>query len=366
MDLTGLGDLSKLGDEYEARAEDPAPVYRLMGDLGLAGIPFDPAYGGRGEPYRAYLDLVEELARSWVSLAVGLGVHTLVCDAVARNGGDGLKEELLPDMLAGRRFGAYALTESSSGSDAASLRTRAERTSSGYVISGRKQFCTRGGDADHLLVMARTGVEGPRGISAFIVDQGTPGFVPARTEAKMAWRSSPTWELAFDGCEVPEGRRLGAEGEGFRIAMSALDAGRLGIAAVSIGLAQAALDAAAGFARSRNQFGQRVVDFEGVQFMLADMATAIEAGRALYRRATELKDLGAAYSIQASMAKLFCSDVAMQVTTDAVQVHGGYGYTAEYPVERYMREAKALQIVEGTNQIQRMIIGRMLGTSAQS
>jgi alkylation response protein AidB-like acyl-CoA dehydrogenase len=350
-----------LSVEFEARAEDPGELYRTLGSLGLTGIPFAEAYGGGGRPYRTYLLLIEELARAWAALAVGLGVHTLVCDAVQRFGDEALRAELLPGMLAGERFGAYALTESSSGSDAASLRTRAVPREGGYRLTGRKQFCTRGGEADHVLVMARTGGEGPRGISAFVVDRGSPGFRPSRTEAKMGWRSSPTWELVLDDCEVPEGRRLGAEGEGFRVAMAALDAGRLGIAACAVGIAQAALDAAVRFARERDQFGQRIVDFQGVQFLLADMATGVEAGRALYRRAARLKDAGAPYSTEASMAKLFCSDMAMRVTTDAVQVHGGYGYVEEFPVERYMREAKALQIVEGTNQIQRVLIGRTLG-----
>jgi alkylation response protein AidB-like acyl-CoA dehydrogenase len=347
---------------YEARSEDPGPLYRQLGELGLTGIPFQEEYGGSGRPYRSYLLVVEELARAWVALAVGLGVHTLVCDAVTRFGSAELKDSLLPGMLAGERFGAYALTEASSGSDAASLRTRAAAVPGGYALTGRKQFCTRGGEADHVLVMARTGGAGPRGISAFIVDRGTPGFTPSRVESKMGWRSSPTWELVFDDCEIPEGRRLGAEGEGFAVAMAALDAGRLGIAAVSVGLAQAALDAAVSYSREREQFGQPIASFEGIQFLLADMATGIEAGRALVRRATDLKDAGAPYSPQASMAKLFCSDTAMRVTTDAVQVLGGYGYVEDFPVERFMREAKALQIVEGTNQVQRMIIGRRLGS----
>jgi len=350
-----------LSVEFEARAEDPAALYRKLGTLGLTGIPFAEKYGGSARPYRSYLILVEELARAWAALAVGLGVHTLVCDAVQRFGDEALRAELLPAMLAGERFGAYALTESSSGSDAASLRTRAVRLGAGYALTGRKQFCTRGGEADHVLVMARTGGDGPGGVTAFVVDRGTPGFRPSRTEAKMGWRSSPTWELVFEDCAVPEARRLGAEGEGFKVAMAALDAGRLGIAACAIGLAQAALDAAVRFARERDQFGQRVIDFQGIQFMLADMATGIGAGRALYRRAAQLKDAGARYSTEASMAKLFCSDVAMRLTTDAVQVNGGYGYVEDNPVERYMREAKALQIVEGTNQIQRMLIGRTFG-----
>lgn len=351
---------------YEQRAEDPSALYRALGELGLTGIPFAEHHGGAGRPYRSYLLVVEHLARAWVGLAVGLGVHTLVCDALQRFGAPPLQEELLPPMLAGERFGAYALTEASSGSDAASLRTRADRVPGGYRLTGRKQFCTRGGEADHLLVMARTGGEGPKGVSAFMVDQGTPGLVPSRVESKMGWRSSPTWELLLEDVGVPEERRLGEEGQGFAVAMAALDAGRLGIAAVSVGLAQAALDAATAYARGRHQFGQPLASFEGLQFLLADMATGIEAGRALYRRAAQVKDAGAPYSAQASMAKLFCSDVAMRVTTDAVQVHGGYGYVEDFPVERYMREAKALQIVEGTNQVQRMIIGRKLASLHRS
>lgn len=355
-----MRELQSAAPSYEERGEDPAPIFRQMSALGLAGIPFDPGLGGGGQGYGTYLLVVEELARAWVSVAIGLGVHTLCCDAVHRFGSEDLKQQLLPPMLGGEKWGAYALSEPGSGSDAAALVTRAVRKDASYVIDGRKQFCTRGGEADHVLVMARTGGPGADGISAFMVDRGSPGFVPTKSERKMGWRASPTWELTFEGCEVDASRIVGEEGQGFKIALAALDAGRLGIAATSIGLAKAALDAAIAFARDREQFGKRILDFQGIQFMLADMATAIEAGRALYRRAAELKDAGVPYGREASMAKLFCSDVAMRVTTDAVQIHGGYGYIEEFPVERYMREAKALQIVEGTNQIQRVVIGRYL------
>lgn len=352
--------LSQASFEYEERGEDPGFVYADLAELGLCGIPFDPAFGGGGDGYTTYLLVVEELARVWVAVAIGLGVHTLVCDGIQRFGDMDLAGRLLPEMLAGRKFGAYALTEPASGSDAAALRTRAVRQNGSYLLSGQKQFCTRGGEADHVLVMARTGGEGARGISAFIVDKGSDGFRPTRTENKMGWRASPTWELLFDSCSVPATNIVGSEGEGFTVAMAALDAGRLGIAACSIGLAQAALDASVKFASEREQFGRKIADFEGIQFMIADMATQISAGRALYRRAAAIRDAGAPFTTEAAMAKLFCSDVAMGVTTDAVQIHGGYGYVEEYPVERYMREAKALQIVEGTNQIQRMIIGKRL------
>jgi len=354
------GELRHLSAEYEERAEDPKQSYEKLAELGLAGIPFDPEYGGGGERYLTYLMVIEELARGWLALAIGLGVHTLACDGLQRFGDNRLKDRYLHDMVSGRRFGAYALSEPASGSDASSLSTKAIRSNGSYLVSGQKQFCTRGGEADLLLLMARTSGEGPRGISAFMVEQGTEGFTPSKVENKMGWRSSPTWELVFEECPVPEENRIGNEGEGFKVALSALDAGRLGIAACSIGLAQAAIEASLRFASDREQFGSRIIDFQGIQFMLADMATQVEAGRALYRHAASLKDAGVDYSTEASMAKLFCSDVAMKVTTDAVQIHGGYGYIEEYPVERYMREAKALQIVEGTNQIQRMVIGRRL------
>lgn len=346
--------------DFEEKGEDPAAFYAELGTLGLSGLPFDPEFGGGGAPYRTYLMVIEELARAWVALAIGLGVHTLACDGIQRFGSRAMKDELLPAMLAGERFGAYALSEASSGSDAASLRTKAVAHGDRYFLNGQKQFCTRGGEADHVLVMARTGGEGPGGISAFIVDKGAKGFRGTKAENKMGWRSSPTWELLLQDCEVPVTRLVGTEGAGFKIALAALDAGRLGIAACSTGLAQAALEASVKFAKEREQFGSRIADFQGIEFMLSDMATQIEAGRALYRHAASLKDAGLDYSKEASMAKLFCSDTAMRVTTDAVQVHGGYGYVEEYPVERYMREAKALQIVEGTNQVQRMVIARHL------
>src|SRR5205823_1548622 len=226
-----------------------------------------------------------------------------------------------------------------------------------------KRFISSAGEAELYLVMARTGEEGPRGISAFAVERDWPGFEFGRPEQKMGWHASPMRELIFEGCAVPSENLVGEEGQGFTIALAALDSGRLGIAASSVGLAQAAFDAAVTFARERRQFGRAIVEFEGIEFMLADMATQIEAARRLYREAARLRDAGGDYTVAASMSKLFASDTAMRVTTDAVQVHGGYGYMQEYPVERYMREAKALQIVEGTNQVQRMVIGRRFATA---
>ena len=345
---------------YEERSEDPAALYAHLAQLGVTGIPFPEEYGGGGQPYATYLVVIEELAYAYLALAIGLSVHTLCAFAIDRFGTDVQKKELLEKLTTGEWFGAYSLSEPSSGSDAASLITKAERAGDAYRLTGSKVFCTRGAEADLVLLMARTSGDGARGITTFLVEKGTAGFRGAKKEDKMGWRSSPTWMLELDGAEVHETRRLGDEGQGFRIALASLDSGRLGIAACGIGLAQAALDAALRFTGERVQFGKQVSANQGVQFMLADMTTQIQAGRALYRHAAGLRDAGEDYSLEAAEAKLFCTDVAMRVTTDAVQLHGGYGYISEYPAERYMREAKALQIVEGTNEIQRLVIGRRL------
>ncbi|CAN5703702.1 acyl-CoA dehydrogenase [soil metagenome] len=345
---------------YEARGEDPLPLYRRLAELGLTGIPFPEQHGGGGASYTTYLLVVEEIAAAYLALSIGLSVHTLCAFAISQFGSEEQKSEVLSRLAAGEWLGAYSLSEPHAGSDAAALSTKAVRDGDGYRLSGTKVFCTRGNEADVVLVMARTGERGTGGISAFLVERGTEGFSGGKKEDKMGWRSSPTWMLNLDDAAVPAPRRLGDEGEGFKIALASLDSGRLGIAACATGLAQGAFDAAVAFTREREQFGRRVADNEGVQFMLADMATSIEAGRRLYRHAAALRDRGLDYSLQAAQAKLFCTDVAMRVTIDAVQLHGGYGYITDYPVERYMREAKGLQIVEGTNQIQRYIIGRKL------
>jgi alkylation response protein AidB-like acyl-CoA dehydrogenase len=345
---------------YEARGEDPGPLYKQLAELGLTGIAVSEEHGGGGQSYLTYLLMIEELAAAYLALAIGLSVHTLCANAVEAFGSGQQKEEILTKLSAGEWFGAYSLSEPSAGSDAGALITRASRSGTDYLLNGSKVFCTRGGEADVVLLMARTGEPGPRGISSFVLDQATEGFEASVAEDKMGWRSSPTWQLVLDEARVPETRRLGDEGEGFKVALASLDSGRLGIAACAVGLAQGALDAALEFTSEREQFGHAVALNQGVQFMLADMATQIEAGRALYRHAAALRDAGASYSLEAAQAKLFCTDAAMRVTIDAVQLHGGYGYITDYPVERYMREAKGLQIVEGTNQIQRLVIGRKL------
>jgi alkylation response protein AidB-like acyl-CoA dehydrogenase len=352
--------LAPAAPEYEQRSEDPAPLYKQLAELDLTGIPYPEAYGGGGQPYSTYLMVIEEIARAYLAVAIGLSVHTLCAFAVNEFGSEELKSDVLARLCAGEWFGAYSLSEPHSGSDAAALTTKAERDGGFYRLTGSKVFCTRGNEADAVLLMARTGDEGAAGITAFIVEKGTEGFGGTKKEDKMGWRSSPTWMLRLDDAAVPEKRRVGDDGEGFRVALASLDSGRLGMAACSIGLAQAAFDAALTFTSDREQFGKPVNQNQGVQFMLADMSTQIEAGRSLYRHAARLRDAGQDYSVAAAQAKLYCSDAAMRITTDAVQLHGGYGYISEYPVERYMREAKGLQIVEGTNQIQRVVIGRRL------
>jgi alkylation response protein AidB-like acyl-CoA dehydrogenase len=304
--------------------------------------------------------VLEELAGRWLAVAEAVSVHTLSCYPLVHHGSDDQRKRLLPDMLGGERLGAYCLSEPRGGSDAAGLTTRAQRRGDGYVLTGTKAWITHAGAADFYTVFCRTGGPGSEGISCLLVDAATPGIAPQRREQTMGLRSSPVAQIAFDGVQVDADRLVGSEGEGFRIAMAALDSGRLGIAACAVGLAQAALDHAVGYAREREVFDRRVIDQQGIGFMLADMATQISAARALTLHAARLRDSGRPYRIESAKAKLFATDAAMRVTTDAVQVLGGYGYVADHPVERYMREAKALQIVEGTNQIQRLVISRAL------
>ncbi|WP_374983932.1 acyl-CoA dehydrogenase family protein [Streptomyces fradiae] len=346
--------------EEEEAGHFPREVFSLLSEAGLLGLPYDSAHGGGDQPYEVYLQVLEELAAARLTVGLGASVHTLACHGLAGFGTKEQRTEHLPAMLGGGLLGGYCLSEPASGSDAASLRTKAVRDGDDWVITGTKAWITHGGIADFYTVMARTGVDGPRGITAFLVPGDAEGLTAAAPEKKMGMKGSPTAQLHFDGVRVPDARRIGDEGQGFTIALSALDGGRLGIAACAVGVAQAALDAAVAYAGERRQFGRPVADFQGLRFMLADMATQIEAGRSLYLAAARLRDAGRPFSRQAAMAKLFCTDAAMRVTTDAVQVLGGYGYTADFPAERYMREAKVLQIVEGTNQIQRIVIARHL------
>jgi hypothetical protein len=349
----------KAGD-YEASARFPREVFRTLGRSGLLSLPYPEEYGGGDQPFEVYLQVIEELARGWLAVGLGVSVHTLSCHALASFGTEEQKQEWLPDMLGGELLGAYCLSEPESGSDAAALTTRAVRAGDGYVVDGTKAWITHGGVADFYSAMVRTSDDGPRGITCLLVPGDTAGVSAAQPERKMGMSSSPTAQIRFENARVPESRRIGTEGQGFPIALAALDSGRLGIAACAVGLAQAALDEAVIYARERWQFGRPIIDFQGLQFLMADMATQIEAARALYLSAARRRDAGKAFSKQAAMAKLFATDAAMRVTTDAVQVLGGYGYVQDWPVERYLREAKVLQIVEGTNQIQRLVIGRHL------
>ncbi len=353
------GELAPRVDGFEERGEFPREVIRTLGRAGLLGLPYPEEHGGAGQPYEVYLQVLEILAARWLAVAEAVSVHTLACYPVAAYGSDG-QRKLLPDMLGGELLGAYCLSEPQGGSDAAALTTRAVRAGDDYVVTGTKAWITHAGHADFYNVFCRTGGPGAAGISCLLADAATPGIVPQAPERVMGLRSSAPAQVAFDDARVPADRLLGGEGTGFRIAMAALDAGRLGIAACAVGLAQAALDYATAYAREREQFGRAIINFQGLGFLLADMATQVSAARALTLAAARLRDAGRPFSIEAAKAKLFATDMAMRVTTDAVQVLGGYGYVADHPVERYMREAKVLQIVEGTNQIQRLVISRSL------
>ncbi|PZG01603.1 acyl-CoA dehydrogenase family protein [Micromonospora deserti] len=344
---------------FEERAEFPREVLRTLGRAGLLGLPYPEEYGGAAQPYEVYLQVLEILASRWLAVAEAVSVHTLSCYPLAQFGTDE-QRKLLPDMIGGELLGAYCLSEPQGGSDAAALTTKAVREGDSYVVTGTKAWITHARVADFYNIFCRTGGPGPKGISCLLADRGTPGIHPQAAERTMGLHASPVAQIAFDGARVPAERLIGGAGGGFGIAMSALDSGRLGIAACAVGLAQAALDYAVGYARERQQFGRPIIDFQGLGFTLADLATQISAARALTLAAARLRDAGRPYSIEAAKAKLFATDVAMRVTIDAVQVLGGAGYVADHPVERYMREAKVLQIVEGTNQIQRLVISRSL------
>ncbi len=348
----------------EEEARFPREELRTLGRAGLLSLPFDEEMGGGGQPYEVYLQVLEELSRAWLAVGISVSVHALACFPMATAGTAEQQEEWLPQMLSGDTLGAYCLSEPHSGSDAAALSTRAERDGNEYVGHGSKAWITHGGVADFYSVMVRTSDEGARGISCLLVPADAEGLSSAPPERKMGANSSRTAGVLLDGVRVPAGRRIGPEGGGFPIALSALDAGRLGIAACAVGLAQAALDAAVEYASQRHQFGRPIGDFQGVSFTLADMAAGVAAARALYLDAARLRDAGRSFATEAAMAKLVATDTAMRVATAAIQVHGGYGYTQDFPVERYFREAKVLQIVEGTNQIQRLVIGRSLVTGS--
>jgi alkylation response protein AidB-like acyl-CoA dehydrogenase len=353
-------ELKPCAAEYEEKEHFPRDKFRLLGRSGLLGLPYPEEYGGGGVSYEVYLQVLEEIAAAWLTVGVGLSVHTMSCYALATAGSEEQRASWMPEMLAGELLGAYALSEPNAGSDAAALTTRAEQDGDDYVVTGTKAWITHGGEADFYTTMVRTSPDGGRGISCLLVPGNTPGLSAGAPERKMGMTGSTTAQMIFDGARVPVARRIGAEGDGLKLALSALNSGRLGIAACAVGLAQAALDEAVAYAKQRTQFGRSIIEFQGLEFLLADMAAAVDSARATYLDAARRRDRGLSFRRQASVAKLVATDAAMKVTTDAVQVLGGAGYTKDFPVERYMREAKVPQIFEGTNQIQRMVIAREL------
>lgn len=351
--------LNPVVDRHERDETYPEGVFATLGEAGLLSLPYPEDWGGGGQPYEVYLQVLEEIAARWAAVAVAVSVHGLSCHPLMTFGTDEQRDRWLPDMLGGSTIGAYSLSEPQAGSDAAALTCKATAVDGGYRITGSKAWITHGGIADFYNLFARTG-EGAQGISCFLVPRDTEGLSFGRPEEKMGLHAVPTTAAHYDDAFLDAGRRIGAEGQGLQIAFSALDSGRLGIAAVAVGLAQAALDAAVAYSQERTTFGRKIIDHQGLAFVLADMAAAVDAARATYLDAARRRDAGMAYSRQASVAKLTATDAAMKVTTDAVQVFGGAGYTRDYRVERYMREAKIMQIFEGTNQIQRLVISRHL------
>lgn len=355
-------ELAPRASQAEADEAFPRDVFTLLGRAGLLGLPYPEEFGGSGLPFEIYIQVLEEIGAVWASVGVGVSVHALSCFGLATRGTPVQQKRWLPDMLGGELLGAYSLSEAHAGSDPAAIRTTARHDGDHYVLNGTKAWVTHGGRADFYKIMARTsGQPGDgSGISCFLVPAETPGLHADTPERKMGLTGSTTASLLLQDVRVPEERRLGAEGDGLKIALAGLDAGRLGIAAVATGLAQGALDAALAYAQERTTFGRRIIDHQGLGFLLADMEAAVVTARATAHHAARLKDAGLPFGREASIAKLIATDNAMKVTTDAVQVLAGAGYTKDFPVERFMREAKVMQIFEGTNQIQRLVISRHL------
>jgi len=344
----------------EAAERFPRDAFFMLGELGLLGLPYPEEYGGAGQPYEVYLQALEEVAAAWMTIGVGVSVHVMASYPMSAYGTPEQRAAYLPEMIGGQMLGAYALSETQAGSDISGMTTRAKHADHGYELNGAKAWTTHGSFADFYTTFARTSDDPQGGVTCFHVPGHAPGLSFGRPEHKMGLNASPTTALYFDAVAIDDARRIGDDGQGARIALSALDSGRLGIAACATGLAQAALDLAADYAKGREQFGRPVAEFQGLRFLLAEMAAAVDSARATYLMAARKRDAGRPFSRDAAVAKMIASDVAMKVTTDAVQVLGGYGYTRDYPAERYMREAKVTQIFEGTNQIQRLVIARQL------
>lgn len=347
-------------DELDKTAQFPMENFKVLAENGMLGIPFPEEYNGAGADYLSYVIALEEVCRACASTGVTMSAQTSLAGApINQFGTEDQKRKYLSPLLSGEKMGAYSLSEASAGTDAASLKCRAVKDGDDYVITGTKMWVTNGGYADIYVLYATLDPSlGHKGITAFIVEKDTPGFTFGKKEDKLGIRASSTRELVFDHCRIPAANRLGEEGQGFKIAMWTLDGGRIGIAAQACGIAQAAFDQALKYTQERAQFGKAISENEAVQFMLADMATDIEAARLLIYRAATLKDQGKPHGQAASMAKLFASETAMWVSTKGVQLHGGYGYTTDYPAERFMRDAKITEIYEGTSEVQRMVIAR--------
>lgn len=350
--------LAPEANRSEAESVFPRQIVDELGTMGLMSLPFAEEVGGGAQPYTIYLQVLEEIAARWVTVALAVSVHTLACHPVAAFGSREARERLLPQMLTGPSLGAYCLSEPQAGSDPGAIQSRAKIHGTEWILNGSKAWVTHGGVADFYTVFMRTSDEGRNGLSCFFVSAETSGLSTGNLENKMGLTGSPTATMNFDEVRVDDANLIGGKGSGLPIALSALDAGRLGIAAIAVGLSQAAFAHAATYANDRETFGTSIINHQAVGFMLADMEAHIEAARAMYLHAAHLKDQGKPFGRQASIAKLIATDTAMRVTTDAVQILGGAGYTKDHPVERYMREAKIMQIFEGTNQIQRLVISR--------
>lgn len=348
--------------ERDEREEFDRGLWNKMAELGITGIPYPEKYGGGGADAVSYAIAVEELSRVCASTGTTLSAHTSLCSwPIYRYGTEEQKVQYLTPLASGAKLGAFGLTEPGAGSDAAAIRTTAELQGDSYLLNGNKNFITNAGEAETYVVFATVDrAKGHRGICAFIVEKGTPGFSFGKKEKKLGIRASTTVELIFEDCRIPAANLLGEIGQGFRIALSTLDGGRIGIAAQAVGIAQGALDQALAYSKERRQFDQPISQFQAIQFMMADMLTQIEAARLLTHRAAYLEDTGQPYSQAAAMAKLFASETAMAVTVKGVQIFGGYGYTRDYPVERMLRDAKITEIYEGTSEVQRLVIASQM------
>jgi alkylation response protein AidB-like acyl-CoA dehydrogenase len=353
-------EIAPRAEEIDATDEFPHDLFCRMGEVGLLGLPFPPQYGGSGADYHAMVIALEEIARVSGSMAITLDAHTsLCCEPVYRFGTEEQRQKYLPPLACGDKIGAFGLTEPQAGSDAGATQTRAVRDGDEWVVNGQKIYITNGSIADLVVFTAKTDPQkGTRGISSFIVEKGTPGFKPGRDEKKMGLKGSVTSELFFEDCRIPAENMLGEENQGFRQFLITLDAGRVAIAAMAVGLAQGAYERSIDYAKDREQFGRPIADFQAIRWMLADMTTEIAAARLMVHRAAWLKEQGQPYTKEASMAKLFATEMSERVCHKAIQIHGGYGYVREYEVERMYRDQRLCQIGEGTNEIQRLVISR--------